>query len=63
MLLQFEYKGISKMFDGFESANRHLIWDDPEAKDGAWMQKETYTMPLINRKVAVFEWVEGNFFD
>jgi hypothetical protein len=63
MLLKFEYKGISEMFDSFESANRHLIWPDPEAKNGAWMQTSTYTVPLLNRDVAVYEWVEGNFFD
>ena len=63
MLLKFEYKGVSEFFDSFESANRHLIWSDPEAKDGVWLETTSYTVPLLNRDVTVYEWLEGNYFD
>lgn len=34
-----------------EDANRALLWNNPESKDGAWFGDSVQT------------WVEGNFFD
>lgn len=53
------------MLDSFESANRHLIWPDPDCKDGVWMEvSQTPLSPLHPRTIVTdYKWVEGNFFD
>ena len=63
MLLKFKYKDIEEFHDSFDSANRHMLWGDPESKEGVWFESGSYTIPLYNQKVSVYKWVEGNFFD
>ena len=36
-----------------ETANKELLWGNPESKDGMWVEQGSDT----------YVWVEGNFFD
>ena len=64
-MLRFIYKDLTMMHDSIVSANRHMLWPDPDCKDGAWMKvSEGPLSPLHPRDiVTTYKWVEGNFFD
>jgi hypothetical protein len=64
-MLRFTYKDKTLMLDSFEAAYTHLILDDPDWKDGVWVEvSQTPLSPLHPQTIVTdYKWVEGNFFD